>query len=386
MRNLTLLLILAASAMRAIAADRITVEQLQKVLAAVQTRPDQEVARQLGNLELTERLSTTRFEILKAGLPEDNSRQALLALADASAFLDLPAADILPISPPDSATQGRILSQAADFVTATINRMPDFFATRTTTRFEDLKVKFLFEQPVVAPDRSFHLVDKVGVNVLYRNGREVVEAPGAKKAGKTLPFQKGLSNWGVFGPLLGVVMTDILKNKVGWSHWERDDYGPLAVFRFVVTEQKSNYSVTYCCFLEYGIMSDFKAVPPYHGEIAIDSASGAVRRLVVKTDLKPELLVSKANVLVEYSPVEIGGKVYICPAKSVSIVTAIDQLLTEDGDQVMNNEQSYHNGTIETQKVTAINDVLFGNYHAYRGDMRILPTDSSEQNRNAPAP
>lgn len=383
MRKPTLLLILVASATQAIAADRITVEQLQKMLAAAHARSDPEVAQQIGTLELTEQLNSTRFENLMAILPGAKSQQALLALTDASAFLDLPAMDIPPTSPPDSATQGKILSRAADFVMATINKMPDFFASRTTTRFEDLKVKFLFEEPVIDPDRSFHFVDRVGDNVLYRDGREVVEAPGAKKAGKTLPFQKGLRNWGVFGPLLGVVMTDILKNRVGWSHWERDDYGPLAVFRFVVAEQKSSYSVTYCCYVTEGGMTDnFKAVPPYHGEIAIDSTSGAVRRIVVKTDLKPGPLVSRADVLVEYGPVGIGGKTYICPVKSISIVTAIDQLLT--GDEVVN-DQSYKNGRIETRKVTAINDVVFGNYHAYRGDMRILPADNTEQNGNTPA-
>jgi len=94
-------------------ADQVTVELLEKEVLGAHGKLDKDVAKRLGQLELTERLSAARFERLKAYLPGERSVQALLALADASAFLDPPAMDILPFGPPDFATQGQIMSRAA---------------------------------------------------------------------------------------------------------------------------------------------------------------------------------------------------------------------------------------------------------------------------------
>jgi len=394
MRKSALLLLLAALALPAPAASRVTVEQLQQAVAAAHGKPDKAVAQSLGNLELTERLSTARLERLKADLPGDQARLALLALADASAFLDLPAADVPPVAAPNSVTQGQIISRAADFVVATISKMPNFFATRTTTRFQDMKVSQLFYQTVFAFNQDFHLVDRLSATVYYRDGREVTEALGAGKVAGSVTSSPGLTSLNVFGPLLGFVMADILKGKVRWDHWEQGPSGPLAVFRFAVQEDRSNYAVRYCCFRsDRGVMQEFKTIPAYHGEIAIDPESGAVLRLVVKTDLKPALPMERADGLVEYGPVEIGGKTYICPLKSISITRAValefhGDLLYADmkGQPDAPDNKLKHAESASEPRVTAINDVVFDSYHVFRAESRILPADGAEQDGNTPAP
>jgi hypothetical protein len=374
--------------------DQVTVEQLEQALTAKHRLRDKEVAQQLSDLQLSQRLSTSRLERLKAGLPGEKARLALLALADASAFLDLPAKDLLPNAAPDAATQGQILSRAADFVISTLPRMPDFFAARTTTRFEDWKVAKLITGSILVPNQSFHLVDKLSTPVTYRNGREVLEAPGEKKIGSRVSSTTGLINWGVFGPLLGVVMADVLNGKVGWGHWEQGPAGPLAVFRYTVPEGRSNYDVRYCCFRsENGEMREFEAIPAYHGELAIDPASGAVLRLVLKTDLQPALPMERNDVLVEYAPVEIGGKTYICPVKSISI-TKTEALMFHGYAFWVNKKGNpdcsvdcklKQTETVSEPKVTALNDVVFDSYHLFRGEVRMLPADSSAPEENAPA-
>jgi len=388
MRKSTLLLILAPFALRVLAADRVTVEQLQQALAAANGKQDKEVALKVRGLELTERLSAPRLESLKALLPGDESKQALLALADESAFLDLPTADTLKLAAPDSASQGKTVSRAADFVVETVSRMPDFFASRTTTRFQDTKMSSAMGQQVVISNQGFHLVDRVSATVTFRNGREVVDPFGGKKRGKSYTSSTGLTNWGVFGPLLGVVMTDILKNKIGWSHWEQGPTGPLAVFRYAVEEDRSNYTVRYCCFRsENGEMKDFEAVPAYHGEIAIDPVSGAILRLVVKTDLMPGLPMERIDLVVNYGPVEIGGKTYICPTKSTSISKAaalaffgylyyVDKKGGPDYDP---HDKVQQFTRVSVPLVTAINDVVFDDYHQFRGEVRLVPSDDAEQ-------
>lgn len=93
MRALAVLLTLAGFALPAYGAKRVTVAELEQTLAAVHGLPDAEVAMQLSDLELTERLSTARLDRLETDLPGEKSRQALLILADTSAFLDPPAAE-----------------------------------------------------------------------------------------------------------------------------------------------------------------------------------------------------------------------------------------------------------------------------------------------------
>jgi hypothetical protein len=387
-------LALVSLAVPALATTPVTVEQLEQALAASKDWPDKEAALRLTTMELTERLSKERYDHLKAEFPGERTQLALLALTDASAFLNLPAADTLHLPPPDSAAQGRIVSKAADFVMATVPRMPDFYASRTTTRFQDMRVSYGLDEPVVVANQGFHFIDRVGATVTYRNGREVVEPPAGKKPGSSVTSSTGLINWGVFGPLLGLVMTDVMKGKIGWGHWEQGAAGPLAVFRYAVAEDRSNYTVRYCCFrAENGEMRHFEAVPAYHGELAIDPASGAIFRLVLKTDLQPELPMEKIDVVVDYGPVEIGGKTYICPIESTSISRAQAQIfhgnwfyVDRKGKPDTSGFKKKHTETVTQPIVTAINDVIFENYHQFRVEVRILPEESSEPDSNAPAP
>ena len=395
-RKALLVLAFAAISLQGLAAAKVTVEQLEKTVIGIAGRVDndEQVTDRLTELELTERLSKARFERLSAKLPGERSKQALLALADCSAFLDLPDEDVLKIPRPDAKRAGKIVSRAADFTVETVSKMPSFYASRTTTRFEDLKFMMRHDAPVIEANQGFHFLDKSSATVLFRNGLEVVQTGDGKKKPSTVTETSGLTNWGIFGTLLGSVMTDVLKGKIGWGHWEQGPKGPLAVFRYAVEEDQSTYTVRYCCFrAENGEMHEFQAIPAYHGEIAIDPESGAVMRLVVKTDLESSLPMRRSDVAVEYGPVEIGGRTYICPLESTSISLAekdifhrymfyVDKKGKPD-DYVGNKLKTSE--TVSLPLVTAINHVVFGNYHQFRGDMRILPAEGGETNVDVPA-
>jgi hypothetical protein len=147
MRKSALLLLLAGLVLQALAAkdvppqsnvlNRITVWQLEQVLAAAHDKPDEEDAEQLSGLELRERFSTVRLLHWQVQLSGPKSRQALTALADESAFLDLPAAEIPTTAAPDLAAQQQMMALTVDYVTKTVHRLPDFSATRVTTSFRD---------------------------------------------------------------------------------------------------------------------------------------------------------------------------------------------------------------------------------------------------------
>ncbi|MGA2672997.1 MAG: hypothetical protein ABSE99_07175 [Terracidiphilus sp.] len=381
MRKLASLLLLAAIALPASAATRVRVEQLEQALAATHGKPDAIVANELFDMELTERLSTVRLERWEARFPGQMARQALVALADTSVFLDPPATEIPAIARPNPDAQSKIVSLAALYVAHTVPKLPSFFATQRTTRFHDGFKPPGNIDPVANANSRLHFVESSSTTVLYRSGREVVDEEGTKDD-RDAPSANGLNAWGVFGPLLGAVMTDALHGKVIWSHWEQGASGPMAVFRYAVPEEKSHYVVTFCC-----VASDrgnFKRIPSplfekvagYHGEIAVDPSTGAILRLALQADLQPAYPIVRADVMVEYGPVKIGGETYLCPAKSVSITQSAVAAV---------NAPWIDTGTASGPKTTALNDVVFNNYHLSRGEMRILSGNSAEPDGNSPA-
>lgn len=348
--------------------NSISIEQLKDELAGLQGKSDWEFADEVRGLRLSQRLSTATLQELQKTLPGKQSAKALLAVVDASAFLDLPAGELLALPAPDRATQGKIISLAADFVVKTMSKMPNFIATKTTTRFRDEKAAAPFGEAVILADRKFRFIDTSEVTAVYRDGKEEDKGPKQKRPENSYSAKPGLYSWGVFGPLMSVVMSDLLKGKIGWSHWEQSPNGPAAVFHFVISEDKSTYAIRFCCVRgNLGWPVVFSAKPAYHGEIAIDPNTGAVMRIVLKTDLKPGLDLSRLDSVVEYSPVDIGGRSFICPVKYVALSTVMQQP-TKRVDSLDADPQ-----------VTAINDVVFDHYHQFRGEMRIVPQEGGYQ-------
>lgn len=370
MRKLALLLILGWMALPAFAARRVTVEQLQQVLATASGKPDEEIARQLADLQLTERASTVRLSQWKTELPGPKARLALVALVDQSAFLRPPAAEMPALPAPDFATQRQIMSSVANYVSRIIPKLPNFFAQRDTSSYEDTPTEHGIGHMDFAGFQPIHPVGSSSATVLYRDGKEIVDS-GAARGKKPEPQAEGLSTWGVFGPILGTVLVDAAKSTLAWSHWEQAPGGPLAVFRYAVPREKSNYEVKFVVG-QYV----FKELVGYHGEMAIDPASGAILRLALEADMKPDELIGRAAILVEYGPVEIGGKTYICPLKSVSISLA----------QVVRKAAGfYYSGTFPGTKQTLLNDVAFGPYHLFRAEARVLTDDWADAEKASPA-
>ena len=150
-----------------------TVAQVEQVLASANAT-DAEISRQILDLQLTERMSTEKLATLTVKCPGPASKQALLSLADVSAFLPLPAAAIPSTPMPDVATQREMIAMVADYVLKTMPMLPNFFATRVTTKFEETPLQQrAYGNPI--PYQPMHQVNTSTVTVLYRDGREVVD-------------------------------------------------------------------------------------------------------------------------------------------------------------------------------------------------------------------
>ena len=342
-----------------LAIRRVTIEQLEQVLASARSESDAELARQLSDLVLTERLSYIKLSSWIASLRGKRARQALVALADLSSFLDPPSAEVPADVSPDEGAQMSMISLAVEYLNKTIHQLPDFYATRTTVRYEETPQYLEASAPVEY--RPLLVAANSKATVLYRNGKEVVDSGGAKRK-KDKGEDGHLVTYGVFGPLLGAV-TDAIASGLAWSHWEVGAGVRHAVFRYEIPAERSRYQVGACCLPDGDGNISFEETVGYHGEIAIDPASGAILRLELVADLKSTTPLVRSDIMIEYGPVEIGGKTYICPVRSVSISRGRSVKPLTEWDETFRTYGPY---------ATMLNDVAFERYHMFRAKSRVL--------------
>jgi hypothetical protein len=355
------------------ASEPVTVAQLDQIAAQFKTQSDPEIARQLSYLELTERLPLDDFARIRASLHGDASKQALSALADNSAFFPPPSRQIATDAAPPIADQQRIASAVVDYVAKTIHKLPNFFATRITTRLEDWPVGMQQGKMITARYIPPHIVATTQAIVRYRGGIEQADPIRTKKKQQT---EYGLTARGAFGPVLRTVIFDSSQSTLVWRRWEQTATARTAVFRFSVPYDKSTYNVRFCCApIDNYVLSVLDRRTAYHGEIAVDPASGTVLRLTLQADLDKGDLgtlfseamegqpLSRADLSVEYGPVEIAGKTYYCPVRAIAISRA--RTIVRSGD--INHRFAF--GPEEN----FINEISFSNYHLFRSESRILP-------------
>ncbi|HEX4021159.1 MAG TPA: hypothetical protein VHX63_08450 [Acidobacteriaceae bacterium] len=377
MRSLALLLLLAGTVPSAFSAKRVSIKKVDQLLIRAQGKSDTKVAKQLFNLELTQRVSSTRFARWEAELPGPKSQQALVALADASAFLPLPPEEISATPAPSLAVQASLLTRAGNYVTNTIPELPNFFATRDTTRFSDEPENIESLTLDSSQYRQLHLVGVSTDRVYFRAGKEVIVA-NTNKDEQVSSSGRPLATHGVFGEAMELILSDVLQSSPVWSHWEGSAEAPLAVFRYAVPLEKSHYAVA--------IPDAPGTAQPhvaYHGEIAIDQANGIVLRLTIAAELSRTSRISTGDVMVEYGPVEIGGIRYTCPTRSVSLTiqrianTApsfqykLDSGSTSKAGPPLTTAND--DSTQSAPPITSVNDVRFKDYHRFRAEIRILP-------------
>jgi hypothetical protein len=222
----------------------------------------------------------------------------------------------------------------------------------------------------------FRFLDKSNATVLVRDSKEVVDT-GKSKDHKGNSFGDGLVTEGVFGPITARVIVDAAAGSLSWSHWEQYPSGRRAVFKYSVPQSKSHYQVRWCCYVDKQVgnefhLKNFEKLSGYHGEMAIDPENGTILRISMIADLDPGDPILKSSIAVSYGPVEIGGKMYNCPVKSVSLAYASVKLVLRALPAGVK--------APPTPMQTSLNDVVFGNYHLFRTESRIIMNDDAASN------
>lgn len=355
---------------------RVTIAQFEQLLSSAGDHPrDAKFAAQLAGFLLTERAGSAQLAHWLQQFSGPHTRHVLTALADLSAFEELPAAD-LPANPaPDLNTQRQIFARTVDYVAQIRPTLPNFSALRSTTRFEiaardtvrneELSVRLFgnrAEKAVYQPlgrtssgpngGEWLYFAATSATPVTYRDGNEV-SASENNSQDLAAGSQPPLTTTGEFGPILSVVLGDAVHGKIEWSHWAPGPGKPLAVFRYSVPAAVSNYTV-------FDSSSTQGSFPAYHGEITVDPATGAILRIMLLADMS-STDVSESGIVVDYGPVQIAGKTYTCPLRSIALSRASPS----------------QNSDAPAQPHTFLNDVSFTSYHVFRSEMRIVPESST---------
>jgi hypothetical protein len=376
MRKLVLILAMVGVVLPAFAAKRVTLSEFEQILPASHRKPDADVAALITRLELTERPNDAWRARIDAELPGVASRDSLIALADKADFLSPPAAEIPTLVPPDRAASDALVAAAKHYVSQTIPKLPNFLATRVTTRFEDMPAMetglYFMDATSYQP---LHVVNISRVVVLNRNGQELVD-PGDSFGKMPGSPESGLKTSGEFGPVLIALMADVFGGEVLWSRWEAGATGPLAVFHYSVSWQQSHLML-----LLPALWKNLQTPPAYHGEMTIDPASGAILRVTIEAEMTPDDPVTRAELMVEYGPVEIGGKTFICPTRSVALSKT--RIIKMQHGKV--NHHGWDDPNHGPQQIQ-LNDVQFINYHQFRAETRILTEGVQPPEANPPAP
>jgi VWFA-related protein len=404
MRRLILLALLSAAVLPAGAARRLTVAQLEQALTSeIKSHADAEVARHIGEFELSERLTEVTLGRFAAKVTMGpRTALALQLLADQSAFLDPPADEMPATGTPDAATQERMMDAARGYVVQAWPHLPNFFVTRTTSRFDDGPHVL---EPGGWPVRAgLQLAGTTSRQTAFRDGQEIQEPvteTAAIATGATQPqTETGLYSFGEFGPELTVVLTDTAKGKVTWSHWEQTTAGLAAVYHYSVPKAVSHYEVRYCCLrdssfverraLTFGSRSqspqqmanlpkteDLRTLietPGYHGSLFIDPSTGAILRITLEAELKEDDPITRAATVVQYGPVLIGNQRFICPVRSLAFS--------------MQEPLFNGNGQPRGSPILLVNETSFSHYHRLTATIRMLAdgADTATQSQTPPGP
>jgi hypothetical protein len=379
MRRSTLLVLFALIALP-VAAKRLTVAQLEQALTAAGAahKPDAEIVRQIRGIELSEQLTEATLDQLTTQLNlGSQAALALRLLADQSAFLDPPNSELPSTAAPDDASQQRMLDAARNYVAQTLLRLPNFLATRTTKRYDDTPEAIKKDGwPVRA---GLHLVDSSSREVSIRDEQD---SQASINGSAFWQPQAGMVTGGEFGTTLGMILSDTVKGKVTWSHWERTTTGSVGVFHYSVPKSASHYEVLGFQKQQPTVgavpasnggargisgisvtptgagssVSIIRARAGYHGSLWLEPATGTLLRVTVEADSNDRGSFRRADILVQYGPVQVGGSEFICPLRSVAL------------SQVFANAEEIA-GDAPTQW---LNETLFTNYHRFASTVRVL--------------
>ena len=140
--------------------------------------------------------------------------------------------------------------------------------------------------------------------------------------------------------------------------------GLAAVFHYAVPRSASHYEIIETVphgprvsFLgQHANASTVRTAPAYHGSLWVDPATGFILRISLETDENGSDQFRRVAVMVQYAPVQIGDRTFICPARSLALELGISDVNSSLGDA----------------PTEWLNIASYSGYHRFAATTRIL--------------
>ena len=169
---------------------------------------------------------------------------------------------------------------------------------------------------------------------------------------------------------------DLPKGNLRWSHWEQIETGLVSVFRFDVP--KPHRIIRWNSVAsEASLFQEFTA---YHGELTSIRRWNHSPHDVDCRSRKEGAEIAEAELMVEYGPVELGGKKYFCPVRSISVSRAPGEVQRIASAQPRSHVPWTRRPMVAGEGAplqTMLNETTFDNYHLFRAEAEILSAGNS---------
>jgi len=275
---------------------------------------DEDIAREIAPVVLTERLTEATLTSLSGG-PGNRTKRILRTLADESAFLDPPASELTTEAPPTAPEQKAILARASDYAAAYQHSLPEITCTKTTRRFNDDPSEDKTNADVAGrltdvDPLAWDIQARTNIVGRLRERDNVVSETTVNHADPAASAE--------FGNLIGSVFLDDGAPRAVWSHWETIDSKRLAAFNYAIDPADSDFILNSCCVEGQGGWRRENVT--YRGSLVIEPASGTIFRITLQAmDTSPGAATHRNDSVIEYRPMNIGGKSWMCPNRTITL-------------------------------------------------------------------
>jgi hypothetical protein len=306
-----LLLLVTSLALSAAGEMPLTVAKLTEFIkSAVQMKqPDKQVAETLRHFKMTEKLDDRTIENLQSLGAGPKTVAGLKELGDASSSLPeaappAPKPVVVPIPPPDSVEQAKIIDAVREYVTNYTKSLPNFICVQVTRRDVDR----------AGTGSSWYHMDTITSRLSY-NGQhedyEVILKDNQPVTNVKLEQLGGTVSAGEFGTMMNEIFEPQSRAQFSWDHWATLRGRRTYVFAYDIEQEYSQYHVK-------EVETNREVVPAYRGLIYIDRDTNSITKITLNPyNMPADFPIHEIHESLDYDSQTIGDTQYMLPLKAV---------------------------------------------------------------------
>jgi len=266
-------------------------------------QPDNQLAKVLHKVKLSERLDERTFEELQSLGPGPKVLAELERLQESSEKLPPAAGPSLFEAPPTPplAVQAQIMKEARAIALNYTSSLPDFVAMELVKRYADDK-------------GFFQLKDTLTIKLSYFDQAESYKVLSINGHPSTVPYEEigGTITQGEFGSLLKEVFDRHSDAELKWDHWTTLRGRPAYVFTFRVLVQNSRYTM-----VVGNRTGRDTIIAGQHGFVYVDRDTNQIMRIVAEADSIPiHFPVRNSKTQLDYGFADVGGRQFLLPLRA----------------------------------------------------------------------